>query len=757
MSTFTAPDALAAVAVAHQQLAQALPPDMVAALRWVAWRYQQRGGKRTKVPVGAQGRPLDATHATNCTGLLGALSWCAQHACDGVGFALGDGYVGVDLDHCRDPVTGHVEAWAQAVVAQVDSYTEVSPSGTGVHCIARGGLPSGGRRKGGIEMYATARFFTVTGDHVAGTPQRLEERTTELATLHAEWFGAAQPLPARQAPSNGAPSGDDAAIVEAVARGDHGAKVAALWRGEWAALGYPSQSEADLALCAVLAARLRAGADTVDRLFRLSGLYRPKWDERRGSAAYGAITVAKAVEGGHRTAGAGGAPCTGQAFALTDLGNAERLVARHGHDLRYCRAWRKWLVWDGCRWAVDATGEVERRANQTVRAIYQEAQEEPDADRRAALAKHAVRSEAESRLRDLVQRAQTEPGIPIKPEQLDTDPWLLNVQNGTLDLRTGVCRPHDRCDLLTKLAPVAYDPHAQAPLWAAFLDLVMGGNAALIGFLQREAGYALTGDTSERAIFIHHGRGRNGKTTFAETLAHVLGDYATATRPETLLAKRGDPIPNDLAALKGARLVFTSETEGNKHLAESLVKQLTGRDTMKARFLYGEYFDFTPAFKVLVSTNHKPVIHGADEAIWDRIRLVPWNKRIPDSSVDKHLLEKLRAEAPGILAGLVAACLDWQRDGLGAPPEVVTATQEYRDEMDPLAEFIEACCVVGEQCWALATALYKAYTAYAEEALPKHARLTQTAFGLLLAQRFERKRGERGNRYTGVGLRALGM
>lgn len=282
-------------------------------------------------------------------------------------------------------------------------------------------------------------------------------------------------------------------------------------------------------------------------------------------------------------------------FHLTDLGNAQRLVYRYGRDIRYCHPWNKWLTWTGTHWAIDDTAAVVRFAKDTVRQIYIEASEEEDERARKAIAEHAKRSEAKTRITNMISLAASEPGIPILPDQLDRNPWLLNVANGTIDLKTAQLKPHKREDLITKIAPVNYDPSAKCPTWLSFLDRIMNGKQELIKFLQRAIGYALTGDTSEQVIFIFHGSGANGKSTFLETISAMLGDgYAQQTPTSTLMVRRNETIPNDIARLKGARFVTAVEAEAGQRLAESLVKQMSGQDKLVARFMRGEFFEFRP-------------------------------------------------------------------------------------------------------------------------------------------------------------------
>jgi putative DNA primase/helicase len=384
----------------------------------------------------------------------------------------------------------------------------------------------------------------------------------------------------------------------------------------------------------------------------------------------------------------------GRTFPHTDYGNAERLVEEHGADLRHVRG-LGWLAWDGRRWQARAEHEVMRRAKQTARAIFAEAALVADDSQRQELVRHGLRTENEHRLRAMVELAASEAEIELGAAALDADPWLLNVANGTLDLRSGELREHRREDLLTKLSPAAYLPDARSQLWEAFLQRATADDRELEEFLRRSVGYSLTGLTSEEVLFFDHGPGGTGKTTFAETVKTAFGDYALTADFETFLKRRGDAgTRNDVARLAGARLVFSLEVDEGRRFAEGLLKQVTGGDTIAARFLYHESFEFRPQFKLWLAANHRPKVNAGDEAMWRRILLIPFTSVIPEDERDRLLKAKLATpeEQAAVLAWAVRGCLEWQERGLDVPGRVASYTAEYRAENDALAAWIGDAC-----------------------------------------------------------------
>jgi P4 family phage/plasmid primase-like protien len=450
------------------------------------------------------------------------------------------------------------------------------------------------------------------------------------------------------------------------------------------------------------------------------------------------------------TFGGNGRPPT-PAFNLTEKGNAERLVHHHGEDLRYCWKWHEWFVFDGTRWKVDDTGEVYRRAKATVASIYQEASSATDDEQRKALAKHAMRSESGAKIREMIHLARDQ--VPVVPSQFDADPWLLNVENGTLNLQTGALREHRREDLITKIAPAEYDPDAAASTWTATLERALPSQE-LRQFFKKLCGYALTGDVSEHVLPVLYGTGANGKSTILNALLSAAGDYGMQAAPDLLVAKKGSH-PTEVADLFGMRLVASIEVEDGSRLAESLVKSLTGGDKVRARRMRQDFWQFDPTHKVFMAVNHKPEVRGTDTAIWRRLRLLPFEQIIPPAEQDKQLPEKLRAELPGILAWAVEGCLEWRRDGLEAPAEVRKATGRYRSEMDIIGAFLQDECEIGADYREPFTRLYKRYEEWCEEGGERAE--TRRKFNARLKERgqFESRRSGPGGANEWHGLRLL--
>ncbi len=383
-------------------------------------------------------------------------------------------------------------------------------------------------------------------------------------------------------------------------------------------------------------------------------------------------------------------------FPCTDLGNAERLAARFGDRLRYCPPRKKWLIWNGQRWEWDETGSVMGLARNVVRSIYREAESADSADTAKTLASWAGKSESADRLSAMVKLAQTEQGIPVMPDALDANPWLFNCQNGTLDLRTGTLQPHNRQDLITKMAPVQYDPDAQSDIWDKFLSDATGGDEELVRYLQRVAGYVLTGDIREKCFFFLYGPPNAGKSTFIDALANTLGDYHMSSSFSTWCKQTlAGGNRGDIVRLLGARLVTSVEVQKGVRWDEEIVKRVTGGDEIVAAAKYEAEISFRASFKLLLAANDAPSIRDDDDGMWDRMRRIPFTHVPPERDpVIRRILCDPPSSGAAILAWAVQGCLAWQREGLGTCRAVEASTLEYRQEMDVFGSFLEDACVL---------------------------------------------------------------
>lgn len=771
------------------------PQPLKEARRWVCF-------DAAKTPINpATGKNAMPNEPSTWGTLAAAQAAVTRYGLRGVGVLLGDGLCGIDIDHCRDPATGALSDMAVQIIARMDSYTEASPSGTGVHILFTGTKPAGPCRKSsiGLEMYDGGRYFTVTGNMLEA--KAIAERTEACAAVHAQYL--AKPEPA------GTPA--PAVVWQAVDRSDEeilhtacsakdGERFAALYAGSWQAY-YASHSEADLSFCNLLAFWFAADKARMDRVFRASGLMRPKWDQRRGAKTYGDATLDRAVadcqevytpppqtaDGGPAFAdqdealralnakytGVGreqapaSAPAPGvKTYSMDDTGNARRFRDRYADRLRYNPTDKCWLVWDGTRWQRDDLATVKRFADEMLDQMDKACFGIRDTDNAAAQRRHVQKSRSSRGKEAFLKEAQHLPGIPMLPEQFDRNRGLLNVQNGILDLARRKLLPHDREKYITRLAQVIYDPDAAAPTWRAFLDSVTGGDRALAEYLQVMTGYCLSGSTREQCMFFLYGDGSNGKSTFLEALAKLFGDYGMNAQAETITSARSrssGAARSDVARLKGARLVTIEEGDQGAMLDEGLVKQMTGGNTITARFQYGKEFEFRPEFKLVMATNHLPRIHGTDVGIWRRIRLIPFTQCIPPDKQDMLLPQKLEAELSGILNWALDGLQKWlslskggKKHGLPACAAVDKAVDAYKQDQDRIAAFLADCTEPAEGQTVQASVLFRTYLNWCSDNNERW-RMANKQFGIEVKKHYEVRKGRYYFEYIGLELSEEGL
>lgn len=678
-------------------------PDALKPLPWAVWRAELReNGKVSKAPRHpVHGRMIAANDPGQWSTYDVACEAVVEGRYDGFGVLLDGttGLVGIDIDDWRETVERHDGLKTLLDRARGDGiYFETSPSGNGLRAFVRATLPAGGRRSGKIELYSTDRFLTVTGhgDGEIADGQWLVDGL--LAMMGSDMGGGrVASIPVASVHETDARMVDF--LAERVAQ-----REPRLWAGEWGrfesdlgAGGYESQSDADLALAGAIA-RLAVGAGvseeslpaTVGAVFDKSGLAaRDKWRKRED---YRERTIRKATEGLQVLGNAVASPTE----AHGDVLNGQEFAKANRGKLIFVPQAAKWLKWNGTVWGACERGEEMQAAKAVAQGLMNKAQEvlAVDPDKGKRLVNHAVKSHNLNRLEAMLRLGSTEEGMSAALSDFDSDPWLLGVRNGVVDLRTGElleARPEMR---ISKQCNAAYDKFAKCPLWLKFLHEVFQGDADTIETVQRALGYTLTGSNTEERLFICYGFGSNGKSIFSNTVRTILGSYGH-TAPTSLLTVRRDGdtgVRNDLAALAGARYVSLNELQSGDRLDEQIVKQIAGREPIAARFLHKEFFEFTPQFTPWLRTNHKPVVTGDDDGIWRRLVLIPFRRKFDEHECDPDLEHKVAADLDGILAWFVDGAVKYQRDGLKLSPAIRQENRAYRKESDLLGEFIEETC-----------------------------------------------------------------
>ena len=685
-----------------------IPAELRALPQWVCWQaeWKEERGKFSKIPLNPNtGREAKSNSPSTWGTYADALRLFNQEpSIHGVGFEFSaqDPYTFIDLDDARDPVTGELNDTTKEIIVKFNSYTEISPSGTGIRIVIEAEAVGANKRRGKIELYSAGQYATLTGN-VLEAHTRVEKRQAELADFYQLIFGAEEPSKHKPKPAldDSDPKytrvralTDDELILKAT-EAANGAKFVKLWTGE----DVTDHSQADSSLCAILAYWSRGDLERMDRLFRRSKLFRPKWDERRGAETYGQRTLNFAV----KACTAMYDPDLDQTMRehRNDTANAEIFVLLHGEKFTFNVDRDEWFKWNCHRWEPGADLTVLFYAEDVGKELIRRytANPLPDARAQQNAMKWAVQT-GDRRRRDAIENYSR--GRLKKPGNIfNQDHYLLACANGIVDLRTGDMRDGQPGDWITRSTGINYNPAMTCPTWDKFVSEIMLGDREMISYLWRVIGYCLTGDTTERAFFLLHGAGRNGKTTFVETLQAVLGaeegGYAQRARFSTFLRKNISGGANDdVAHLNDARVIVASEADDRAPLDTAAIKELTGGDAIRARHLYSGEFQFKPSFKLFLVTNHVPPIHETTHSLWDRLHYLAFDYRVPDDKVDRSLRLRLMGELEGILAKGIRACLDWQRDGLNPPQKVLHGRKDLEQQHDTCGQFLADSCELGD-------------------------------------------------------------
>ena len=746
-----------------------IPQELLDRKQWVCWTFEKsNNGRTTKKPIdpytGRYARSNDSsTWSDYDTAAIAGKNF------SGIGFMLGNGIMGVDIDDVPEELERYKNGDYESniifeFIETFKSYAEISPSGNGIHILCKGEIPGDRRRKGNIEFYSELRFLTFTNNTIGNYNDGIA--TVSKANMKRVYnkYLESNVVDFKQQHVAGSIDLSESEIISRILGSRSSEQFKAFMNGGWEAK-YDSQSEADLAFANLLA--FWCGRDYVkmDSIFRQSSLIRNKWDKKHGQTTYGEATLNKAINDTPNIyTPKREAPKYDINFveqkpkqdklpsrSWDDTGNAQRFLDHFGTLARFSFIDKKWYFYNGSYWEVDFRGNVRTLVDVTVEAMAKETirlsgDEKEDEELQKAFNKHIKRSRSNAGKNAMMDELKHR--LPIMPDEFDNERMLLNTKNGYIDLSSGVLHDHDVSKMFSRETNTEFTDKTDAPEWDKFMYEIFDGDMELIRYLQKAVGYSLTSSTREQIMFILHGGGRNGKSIFLETISDIMGSYANSMQASTIMARREVGINSDIARLKGARLVTSSEPNEGFRFDEGLIKQLTGGDKVTARKLYGEEFEFNPEFKLWLATNHKPIIRGTDDGIWRRMIVIPFNVQIPIEKVDKDLKYKLQREASGILNWAIEGCLLWQREGLKTPQTIQESVDIYRSEMDVIVAFVDDCLHIDKNRTVQASEVYKLYKQWATD--NAQYLMSSTAFGKEFSKKFERKRMSNGNVYVGV-------
>lgn len=734
-----------------------IPDVLKQSASFCVWKMEKRSGRPTKVPynprTGAMARTNDPSTFTDFNT---AMKSYAIGGWDGIGYRVSEGIGAIDIDHCIREDGSLNDVAASILGIFPDAYFERSPSGSGLRGFFKLSPDFAydktvyyiNNRKHGLEVYlpgVTNRFVTVTGDMFRGGA--VTRNDDALRTLLDTFMKRSTRVSSKTVEP--ASYLDDEGVIAHASASESGDKFKALYAGNWEE-GYDSQSDADMALVSILAFWCGNVEEQIDRIFRTSGLMRDKWDRMTGDSTYGQITIRNAVS----TNGEIYTPImTGSAeddFEALDEEEAEVLTfepdlshitltieemqphtkPRYQRDeigigyafadyfkpiARFDRERGIWYVYDGKVWQPDENAlAVAELAKILADRLYSFALQITDEDTRNRYIKRVQKLQMRKNRRTMIEDAKSV--YPVSHTVFDRNTDLFNCQNGTLNLTTGEFRPHDPADFLTMMSGITYDPDATCPRWEQFISEVMCNDKDLALYLQKALGYALTGDTSLECLFILYGAtSRNGKGTTMETFLKIMGDYGKTSNPEMLSTKFGNTNASgpseEIARLAGVRFVNISEPEKKITFNAALVKRMTGNDTLNARFLHENSFDFRPNFKIFINTNYKPSVSDMTLFYSNRLKLIPFKRHFEEHEQDKGL--KAFFASPESQSAIFNWCYAgyklFRKQGLDDPAAVTEATKEYQDESDRIGQFVDAWLEEGEAFEERTSAVYRLY------------------------------------------------
>lgn len=700
-------------------------------------------------------------------------------AYDGIGFFFNGEHYGVDLDNCESEILRYQNNDTENnIVADfietLTSYAEVSPSGKGVHIICKGQLPPGGRRKNDVEMYDNGRFFTMTGNKIGDYFGVFDDTGYgKINYLHHKYIGETTlPVEALSALETGTTDLSIEEIIDYAKKSKNGERFINFLEGNGEE-NFSSLSEADLSFCNDLAFWCSKDIEKMDAIFRRSSLYRQKWDTKRGDTTYGELTLRKAISSCTDVfnppnaftlkisdEALKGAKKPQKAFSYDDTGNAQRFLYTFGDNVLYSYNDKCWYYYANKFWAEDRLGKIYEMTDYIADNIRKEPvfvsdpeDEELVKEAQKSLQRHCKYTRNHKGKENMLKDVQHH--VSVLPTDFDQHELLFNVQNGYIDLANGHLMEHQKSKRFTKISYAEYKEECDCPLWKKFLNETFLGDQELIDYLQCAIGYSMSAETTSHKMFILLGDGCNGKSVMLNVLNEVFGTYALNIQPQTIGVKTTPGVNSDIARLKGARFVTTSEPNRGLKLDEGIVKQITGGDKITARFLYGREFEFKAECKIWMATNYKPIISGTDHGIWRRLVLIPFNNKIPQNKIDEKLVYKLTAELSGILNWCIEGYQAWRKHGLIEPDIIKELRKEYRAEMDTIQNYIDDRCVANPDHKLLGKDLWNDFKDW-ENDTKEYSYLSTKGFYAEIGKYFQKKKTKHGITFYGVALKPSG-
>lgn len=737
-----------------------IPQELKFDALWCCWKLNERGKVPYDVVHGTLAKSNDKNTFYSFMTVLKHSQKYLKFSQDGkqiggIGLGIFNGFSAIDIDHCVD-VNGNISSMALEIIDYCQSYTEFSPSGTGIRIIFKTDFKNFDKikyytnnQKIGLEVYiegATNKFVTMTGNVYY---------SSNIATVDIEYILNKYMLKNQPKQKVNEETGE---IIDFEFDIDKfllkDSKLNELWNAQ-ASGSYGNESETDLALCNKLAFYCRKNYDLIEEYFERSPYFKSKDDKHKNKwltrKDYRQMTIQKAIDScvevynPHYVS-------TVKHYDLNDTGNARRFIDKYQGDIKYNIDNKMWMIWNGINWQFDVFGNIKNYAEILIEEMKMEAFKITDLEKQKVMLKNINRLYNSSGKEAMLRESQHQLGIPVNNEMFDNNDFYFNCGNGIIDLTTGKLLQHEKNYLINKYSNVKL-LNKEPTIFINFLNQIFENNQELIHYIQKVFGYAMTGSTKEQKMFVFVGDGSNGKSLLLQIIGEVLGDYAATSSVELLLDKKIQTANlSEVARLKGIRCVITGESKLGDKLNEGAVKSLTGgNDKITARFLYGNEFEFYPKMKIFMATNHTPIIRGTDNGIWRRIVKIPFKRIFSEDEQDKDLIEKLRSEKSAILNWLVQGCLMWQKEGLNPPQIIADEVKEYRTEMDLVAKWIDECCEVGPGYSEKSMVLFENFIQYCKA--NKEYEMSNTLFGRNFSKKFEKKRIKGSFYYIGIRIR----